>query len=316
MNSMLLAMPENGRMARNLARQLDWELGEVKIRRFPDGESHVRIDSDVSGRRLAIVCSLDQPDEKFLPLSLLGATARDLGAAGVGLIAPYLAYMRQDTRFQPGEGVTSVYFAKLLGANFDWLATVDPHLHRRKSLSEIYAIPCAVARAGGPIAEWIRANVTKPVIVGPDSESEQWVANVAALAEAPHVVLEKTRFGDRDVAISAPGIENWKGRTPVLVDDIVSTARTMVAAATHFRQAGLAPVVAIGIHGLFVGNAFADLEGAGADRVVTCNTVPHPSNAIDIAGALAQAVRDATDRLSRLDLDSRREGGSGWHAKT
>jgi ribose-phosphate pyrophosphokinase len=286
-------MPGNAGTARRLALLLDAELGQAECRRFPDGESYVRIDSDVKGRDLVIVCALDRPDDKFLPLAFLAATARDLGAATIGLVAPYLSYMRQDTRFRPGEGITSAYFATLMSRQVDWLVTIDPHLHRRKDLSEIYPIRCKVAHAGPLIADWIRTHVRAPVVVGPDSESEQWVTTIAAGAEAPYIMLEKTRFGDREVRVSAPDVGRWIGRTPVLVDDIVSTARTMIETATRFREAGFTDMIAVGIHALFAGNAYSDLLAAGAGRIVTCNTVLHPSNAIDVTEILAAEVRNA-----------------------
>ena len=292
MTPLIFAMPGNEEMTRGLAANLDAELGQSEVRRFPDGESYVRIDSDVRGRDVVVVCTLDRPDEKFLPLAFFAATARELGAKRIGLVAPYLAYMRQDKRFRPGEGVTSAYFANLLGERIDWLVTMDPHLHRHKSLAEIYAIPTAVAHAGSAIGDWIRARVSAPVVVGPDGESEQWVAAVAEQARAPYFVLEKTRLGDRDVKVSTPDTDRWKGRTPVLVDDIVSTARTMIAAAAQFREAGFGDIVAVGVHALFAGGAYDDLKGSGVSRIVTCNTVPHPSNDIDVAGRLAAAVRD------------------------
>lgn len=136
-----------------------------------------------------------------------------------------------------------------------------------------------------------RTHVSAPLVVGPDSESEQWVAAVAAQAQAPYLVLAKTRIGDRDVRVSMPNADRWQGRTPVLVDDIVSTARTMIETVARFRATGFAEPVAVGIHALFVGSAFDDLVNAGVSRVVTCNTVPHPSNAIDVTAALVAAVR-------------------------
>jgi ribose-phosphate pyrophosphokinase len=207
--------------------------------------------------------------------------------------------MRQDTRFRPGEGVTSAYFASLLGGRIDWLVTMDPHLHRRKSLAEIYGIPTAVSPAGSAIGDWIQAHVTASVVVGPDSESEQWVAAVAERAKAPYYVLQKTRLGDRDVKVSMPNTDRWKGRTPVLVDDIVSTARTMIAAATQFREIGFDDIVAIGVHALFAGTAYQDLQSAGVTRIVTCDTVRHPSNGIDIADYLAAAVQDVAHLAGR-----------------
>lgn len=267
------------------------QIGGFTMRRFPDGETYVRIASGVRGQRVAIVCTLDRPDDKVLPLLFLAATARDLGATSVGLVAPYLAYMRQDRRFADGEGITSAYFATLLSRAVDWLVTVDPHLHRRSSLSDIYAVPSVVVHAAPRLAGWIRANVQRPLLIGPDAESSQWVAAVAAAAGAPHVVLEKTRHDDRHVTVSVPDVERWREHTPVLVDDIISTARTMIATVGHLKRADFTTIACVAVHGVFADDAYEALRAAGAEQVVTCNTIPHASNAIDLSEDLAAAVR-------------------------
>lgn len=214
MKSLILSLPGNEMLAEGLATRLDGELGKAVVRRFPDSESYVQIENDVEGRSVILCCSLDRPDEKVLPLLFLAETAKELGAARVGLVAPYLAYMRQDRRFQPGEGITSVYFARFLSSVVDWLVTVDPHLHRRASLSEIYSIPTEVIHAAPSISRWIRENIPSPVLVGPDSESAQWVSEIAGGAGAPYLVLEKIRRGDREVEVSVPQIDRWRGCTP------------------------------------------------------------------------------------------------------
>jgi ribose-phosphate pyrophosphokinase len=250
----------------------------------------VRIDTPLAGRQATIVCSLDRPGDKIIPLLFLAATARDLGATGVGLVAPYLAFMRQDQRFRSGEGITSVYFAALLSRAVDWLVTVDPHLHRFHSLDELYTIPTRVARAAPSIARWIGANVADPILIGPDAESAQWVSAVAALIGAPHAVLDKVRRGDRDVEVSLPDPDLCQGRTPVIIDDIISTARTMIEPVRHLLRAGVKAPVCIGVHAVFTDGALGELEAAGAARVVTCNTIAHHSNAIYVDDALAAAV--------------------------
>ncbi len=292
MRPMLLALPGNEAIGEKLAALLGAEYGCPEIHHFPDGEAYVRLNADVKARDIILVCSLDQPDAKFLPLIFLAETARDLEANSVGLICPYLAYMRQDARFKPGEGITSAYFAKALGQHFDWLVTVDPHLHRRQSLSEIYAIPAAAVHAGPAIAAWVHDHVPMPLIVGPDRESAQWVAAVAHDAGAPHIVLEKHRHGDRDVEVSAPDMRPWRGHTPVLVDDIISTAQTLIETVRRLQAAGASGVIAVGIHGLFTGRAYDELRVAGARKIVTCNTVAHPSNAIDVTAFLAGAAKE------------------------
>ncbi len=292
MKPLILTLPGNTALATALAERLGAEIGGMTIRHFPDGESYVRIDTPVTGRDVILLCTLDRPDDKLLPLLFAAGTTKELGAARVGLVAPYLAYMRQDRRFQPGEAVTSHCFARLLSGFVDWLVTVDPHLHRRGNLSEIYSIPTQVAHAAPLISGWIRNNVASPVLVGPDSESEQWVAAVAKDAGAPYVVLRKIRRGDREVEVSVPDVERWRARTPVLVDDIISTAHTMIETVGHLRRAQLAPPVCIGVHAVFAGDAHAELLAAGAARVMTGNTIAHESNAIDVSGPLAEAVRE------------------------
>ena len=296
MRLLLLPLPGDEKMCEALKSALGHFVADppgreaVAFRRFPDGESYVRIKTPIAGRAVAIVCTLDRPDDKVLPLLFLAETARDLGAASVGLIAPYLAYMRQDRRFIDGEGVTSAYFAALLSRAVDWLVTVDPHLHRRTSLSEIYSIPTEVVRAAPRVSEWIRSNVQRPLLIGPDEESAQWVAAVAGAAGAPSVVLQKVRRGDRDVSITVPDLSRWRDHTPVLVDDIVSTARTMIETVHHLQRGGVAAPVCVAVHPVFVAGAYDELRQAGAARIVSCNTIPHPSNAIDLSSELARAV--------------------------
>ena len=291
MKPLFLALPENDTLARTLAWECGGESGRLTLRRFPDGETYVRIESPVSGRAIVIVCTLHRPDEKILPLLFLAQTAADLGAVEIGLVAPYLAYMRQDRRFTEGEGVTSKYFARLLSTSVDWLVTVDPHLHRRSALDEIYDIPNIVVYAAPHVSGWIRTNVERPVLIGPDSESAQWVSAVAERAAAPYLVLEKIRRGDRAVEVSIPDVERWRDHTPVLVDDIISTAWTMIATVGHLKRAGLVAPICVGVHGVFAQGAYQELLDAGVARVVTCNTIPHPSNAIDLTAALADGIR-------------------------
>jgi ribose-phosphate pyrophosphokinase len=291
MNKPLLALlPGNESLGAGLAGRLGADVAELEIRSFPDEETYLRWRTSPTGRDVVLVCTLDRPDGKVLPLLFAAAAARDLGAASVGLVCPYLGYMRQDRRFRPGEAVTSGHFAAVLCAHCDWLVTVDPHLHRHGSLSDIYSVPATAVQAAPLIAEWIARSIERPVLIGPDEESEQWVAAVARRIDAPHTVLRKTRHGDRDVEVSVPDLERWHAHAPVLVDDIVSTGRTMIATLHHLAERGTPPPTCIAVHGIFAGTAYRDLLDAGAGRVATCNTIPHASNAIDVTGALADAI--------------------------
>lgn len=291
MKTILFALPGNEELTKRLAQHMNADLGDATIRQFPDGESYARINSEVKGCCVVLVCTLHQPDKKLLPLYFLSKTAKELGAACTCLVAPYLAYMRQDKQFNPGEGITSTYFAQLVSGFADTLTTVDPHLHRRSSLSEIYTIPNKLIHAASHISKWVSDNIEKPIFIGPDSESEQWVAQVAEEAGAPFTVLEKVRHGDRDVEVSVPDVEKYKTHTPVLVDDIISTARTMIETVGHLKKEGMKPPVCVGIHPVFAGSAFADLKNSGVEQIITCNTIPHKTNQIDLSDILAEEVQ-------------------------
>jgi len=276
-----------------LARRLQAMPGLVGVHRFPDGEVRVSLPTAATGRDVVLVANLTPPDECLLPVLFAAGTARDLGAKSVGLVAPYLPYMRQDQAFEPGQGVSARYFAATLSDAVDWLITVDPHLHRIRSLSEAFAVPATAVHTAPLLADWIREHVAEPLILGPDSESRQWVASVAELAGAPFAVFAKRRRGDRTVALTLPELEAHRGRQPVLVDDIISSGATMTAAVRALWRAEHRAPICLAVHGLFAGEAFETLQDAGAAAIVTTNTVRHPSNAIDVTPLLAQAVVEA-----------------------
>jgi ribose-phosphate pyrophosphokinase len=290
MTPVVLSLPGSEETGARLVERLAGDLGVLAVRSFPDGESYVRLVSPVQDRDVIVVCGLQRPDPKVVPLLFALETARELGARRVGLVAPYLCYMRQDRAFQQGEAVAARLFARVLSRSIDWLVTVDPHLHRIHDLSEVYAVPTRVVHAAPAVAAWVREQVERPLLVGPDIESEQWVSDVAARAGAPWIGLRKTRRGDRDVEVSVPDVERWKEHVPVLIDDIVSTGRTLLQTIGHLKRAGMQPPVCVVVHGLFAEGADQALAAAGA-RVVTCNSVAHPTNGIDLVPLLADAVQ-------------------------
>lgn len=289
MTRLLLPFPLQRPLADSVAPLLGARAGRLEWRHFPDGESLVTIEEDLHGVDVALVASLCKPDELALPLRFAAATAREFGARSVGIIAPYLAYMRQDKRFNSGEAVNAPLFARFLEESFDWLVTADPHLHRIPELSDLFRIPVHGVTTAPLIAEWIRDNVSNAILIGPDSESGQWVSDIAHRAGVAYQVLTKTRRGDRDVEVSLPSIDAARNRTPMIVDDIASSGRTMIETLDHLRQLGLPPAVCIVIHPVFAQDAYAQLLAAGADKVVSTDSIPHPTNAISIASLLAEA---------------------------
>ncbi len=281
--------PPSRRRCGRASRRLAW-------RHFPDGESLVALDDDLQGADVVLLASLHDPDSLALPLRFAAQTAREFGARSVGLVAPYLGYMRQDTRFHRGEAISARLFARFLEEAFDWLVTVDPHLHRYPRLDALYRIPVRQVSATPAVAGWIAREVPDAMLIGPDSESEQWVAGIAAQAHLPYQVLSKERHGDYDVRVSLPDATAANGRTPVLVDDIVSSGHTLLETLKHLQRLGLPAPVLVAIHPVFAGDAYARLQSAGLVRIVSTDTIAHASNTIPMGDALAVAVSELMAR--------------------
>lgn len=282
MAAIVFAFPGNELLAENMMEGIHAEKGNYILRQFPDGETYLRILSDVQEKEVVLVCTLNRPDDKILSLLFFCRLLKELKAASICLIAPYMAYMRQDKAFNPGEGITSAYFAGLISSFADRLITIDPHLHRRRSMQEIYSIPCEVLHATALISTYIKEHITNALLIGPDSESEQWVSGIAKDAGVPFIILQKTRRGDKEVEVSIPEVENYQTHVPVVIDDIISTAHTMMETIRHLKEKGMPPPVCIGVHAVFTEETFSQLLNSGAKEVITCNTITHSSNRIDV----------------------------------
>jgi ribose-phosphate pyrophosphokinase len=292
MKPILFLLGENSELVNSISKKCGYEIGEMILHQFPDEETGIQILSDVKDREIILITGLEHPNNKLVSLLFTARTAYDLGAKKIGLVMPYLPYMRQDAQFKKGEGITSQYFAAILSNHFDWLVTMDPHLHRYRSLNEIYMIPTFALHATIPISQWIKKHVYKPLLIGPDKESEQWVTDIANHTHAPFVILQKNRIGDTAVTVSIAQIEKYSDHTPVLIDDIISTAKTMIETIKQLKSKNAQPVICLAVHAIFSGTAYSDLLAAGASQVVTCNTVAHTSNKIDVTEGFLDFLRN------------------------
>ena len=270
-----------------LSQALNAEYGNIESRHFPDGELYQRVLSEVAGRDVIIFTNLFNPDIQLFELLSLGHTLKEIGAKQRILVCPYLPYMRQDIRFHPGESVTSRHFAKHLSLAFDKLITVDPHLHRYNSLNEIYSLESLVVSAQSAITQYLNSLPQTLLLIGPDEESEQWVAAIAKAAQLPYQILVKQRSGDYEVEVSQPKLAPYRDHRPVLVDDIISSGRTMLSTLEHLALAGMPQPLVIGVHGIFADDAFELLTQHA--EVLTCNSIPHVSNHIDLLETLTDA---------------------------
>ncbi len=287
---LLLHFEEEQDSAGRIAAAAGMELARIERHRFPDGELKLRLPPALPAR-VALLRTLDHPNEKLVELLLAARTARELGASQLTLVAPYLAYMRQDAAFLPGEAVSQRIVGRFLADLFDAVITVDPHLHRVATLQEAVPLPHAMVLSGAPLlADLIAARRPRPLLLGPDEESAQWVAAAAARHGFEHAVCRKLRHGDRAVEIELPRT-GLAGRAVVLLDDVASSGHTVARAAQLALAAGAATVDVAVTHALFAGDALQVLRDAGVGEVWSTDCIAHPSNAVSMAPLLAAALR-------------------------
>ncbi len=279
--------------ANRLATELKIPACPIQLHKFPDGEGKVRV-TPVEGTAI-IYASLNTPNDKLIYLAFAANALRESAADRVILVAPYLCYMRQDTAFNVGEAISQKVIGAYLSIYFDRLITVDPHTHRVDDLQEVFP-DCKVdtLSASMLIAETIGSieNQKSITLVGPDSESKQWVGAIADQVSLPFVVAEKLRRDDRDVDITFYDKTDIVGKHTFIIDDIISSGTTIIKCAKALTEMGALSVSVFATHALC---SEADLDTillAGVDCVHSTDSIPHSTNSIQIARLLAEALRE------------------------
>ncbi len=284
------AIADSARFARRLARSLEAPFAPVRTHPFPDGETLVRV-SHRAGVEAILVQSFDGPDRKLMPALLVADALRRAGARRVTLVAPYLAYMRQDSVFRSGEPISQRVFGECLGRAFDRVLTVEAHLHRTRRLGDVVPGRARSLSAAPAIARWLARRGGGAIAAGPDEESEPWIRAVARAAGVRWVVGVKRRLGDRRVRVRFPELP--RGARAVVIDDIASSGATIAAAVRALRERGVRTVDAAVVHAIFAPGALDLIRRAGARTVVSCDTVEHPTNMIQCAPLVSAALGSA-----------------------
>jgi len=278
-----------------VARELGLGLTGAEIRRFPDGEKYLRITEDVAGQDIAIIQSVHHtPDDLLFEYFLLCDTVKDLGAKRVIAVFPYFAYARQDSRFNSGEAISFRTVTKLIeDVGTSEVFSVDMHQHRVEHASDLFKIPVHNLTAAPLLAEYVSTTIPlhRPVVIGPDEESEQWVSAAAKVISADHDVLEKRRLGDENVEIRTKGLD-VRDRDVLLIDDIISTGGTIVEASKILLTQGPRRVLVACTHPILAHDALAKIYASGAQTVVGTNTVPSPISFVSVAPLIASAIRN------------------------
>jgi ribose-phosphate pyrophosphokinase len=292
----ILAGSAHPALAANLARELGQPLGACVVTRFPDGELEIEVKADVRGREVFILQPTRPPvGEHLLELTLLADASRRSGATSVTAVVPYLGYARHDRRETGREPLGARVVAELLAAgSVDRLICLDLH---SRAVEGCFRQPVQHASAVEALVQRL-FDVPRPaVVVSPDLGAVKRAEAFARLLGLNVAIVHKQRLSGSDV--TARGVVgDVKGLHAIIVDDMVSTGGTVVAAVNAVLEAGAKPEVTVAAtHGLFVGPALERLSALPVKRVVVTDSVPPPAqtpftlDVVPIASVLAEAVR-------------------------
>lgn len=259
-------------------------LAEHEAREFDDGEYKLRPLGSVRGRDVYLLHSLFADDEhsvhdKLCQLLFFIATLKDVGAQRVTAALPYLCYGRKDSRSEPRDPVTTRYVAQLLeAAGVDCVLTLD--VHNRSAFDNAYRCRTEHLKAQPLLAGAVLTQLGRQplVIVSPDSggvkRAERFRRELSAKLgqELPSAFVEKHRDGASLSGGTLVG--EARGRTAVIVDDLISSGATLLRAAEACRRHGASSVFAAATHALFVAGSDQLLESPDLDGLFVTNSIP------------------------------------------
>jgi len=300
MDPILISGRSHPELGPALAAALGVAPADCRIRDFADGEISVEVKAEVAGREVFVLQSTGAPaGRNLLELLLLADACRRRGARRVTAVLPYFGYARQDRRTSAEEPIGARLLTDLLASRCDRIVTVDLHNPAIEGFAGIQLVHLsAVPLLAGAFKDYRSSG---QVLVAPDSGSVKLAQRYGELLRLPVAYVAKVRRSDREVAVQAVTGE-VKDLAPVLVDDMISTGGTMVAAAEALLEAGARPEISLIVsHCLLVGEAIARLRALPVRRILTTDSVLHqgpPSLPVEEC-SLARLLADTLLELSR-----------------
>lgn len=278
---LLFSGSSNQPLALAVAKLLGITLGKVELTRFADGEIRPWIQEDVRGKTVFVLESLSYPmDEHIMELSLLGDALGRSAPFNMVAVVPYMGYARQDKQHRFGEPVSARVIAKYIEiSRYHEVIMVDLH---NDAIVGFFEIPVVHLSALSRLADELKKqDLSNAVVISPDVGGVKRARNLAYLLDLPMVVMEKKRYLDRqDKTESMQIIGNVKGKTAIIIDDVISTGSTTANGARSLKDAGAARVIVAATHTVFAGDAVKNLKFAPIDEIIVADTILLPEKKI------------------------------------
>lgn len=281
----IIGGPASQLLAGRVAEAMGSNLPVSEFKRFPDGESYVRILDDFSGDNVTIIQSIVNDSDFVVLLQLIDACSE---AGKTNVVIPYMGYARQDKRFKKGEPVSSRAIAGAIKA--DNVFTVNIH---NENILEHFDAKAVNLDATPMIGKYIKNMKFKnPVVIAPDDGAIGLARNAASDLGIDYDFLEKTRLSGETVSIQPKNIA-VDGRDVIIIDDIISTGGTMAETIALLKNQGAHGVFAACVHPVLSSNAVLKLFKSGVRGIIATDTIDKGVSVVSVAPVIAEAIRDS-----------------------
>lgn len=278
-------------LARRLSKKIKANFVKSEIKVFPDGESKITLNGNLSTKKSIVVQSMYPPvDTNLIQALSLISKAKEVSSEVIAVI-PYMGYARQDREFLPGEIVTMKVLGKLFkGVGTSKIITVDIHSmigfkHFTIKTKNVSAIPDLVKY-------FKKLSLKNPLVVSPDQGGKERAKEFAKEFDSEYIALEKKR--DRKtgkVEIKTKHIDEVVGRDLILVDDMISTGGSIIKATQFLKKQKCKRVYVACTHALLMNDAEKKIKKSGVTCIISANTIPSKTSIVDISNTIAKAIK-------------------------
>ena len=267
-------------LSRSIADHLGLPLGSVKSEPFPDGELQVKLDEDVRGRDIFFIQPTCPPtNDNLMELLIFIDCARRASAERVTAVIPYFGYARQDRKDEGRVPITAKLVANLIStAGADRVLTIDLHAMQ---IQGFFDIPVDNLYAEPVFYRYLRRRkMDNLVLVSPDAGNAKRARIYAEHLGGELAVIDKRRLSGKKVAVGRV-VGNVKGKTVLMMDDMISTAGTVSEAARICKDEGAERILVGATHAVLCGPAVERLSAAPIDEIMVTDTIPIPRRIVE-----------------------------------
>lgn len=297
------------------AKAMGISLGDVERRMFPNTELYVRYGESVRGKHVFAIQSLAVSEgrsvnDSFMELMIMVDAAKRASASEITVVAPYMAYGRQDRKAKGREPISAATVIRALqSAGADRIVSVDMHSAQTQAtfngpFDHLTAEPLIQAA----LKKRVKENPSQFIVVSPDGGRAKIAEEYAQELNVPVAHMTKSRDRSDSSKIKRPDtITGVEGLTCLMIDDMIDTAGTLVSAAETLKRSGASKIIACATHGLFSNPALTRLKDSPIDELIVTNTIPMGEakkvlgkrlEILSIAPLLAQTLSEIASRGS------------------